>query len=111
MRIKREQLVLTNASLVWFGGTRVYPLSVVTLPVIVGDYIQQITKDVTFLIVNYLSTYNTILGQSTLNSWGPSGSTRVLYSKARNGQPFTNHEHRRTMDGCRAYRGIGRDTP
>ena len=85
MRIKREQLVLTNASLVWFGGTRVYPLSVVTLPVIVGDYIQQITKDVTFLIVNYLSAYNTILGQSTLNSWGPSGSTRVLHSNVGDG--------------------------
>jgi len=39
MRIEREQLVLTNASLVGFGGTRVLPLGVVTLPVTIGDYL------------------------------------------------------------------------
>ena len=33
MRIEREQLVPTNAPLVGFGGTRVYPLGAVTLPV------------------------------------------------------------------------------
>ena len=38
IRIEREQLVPTNALLVGFGGTRVYPLGVVTLPVTVGDY-------------------------------------------------------------------------
>ena len=38
MRIEREQLIPMNASLVGFGGTRVYPLGVVTLPVPVGDY-------------------------------------------------------------------------
>ena len=41
-----------NASLVRFRGTRVYPLDVVTMPVTVGDYPQQITKDVTFLVVD-----------------------------------------------------------
>ena len=46
MRIEREQLVPTNALLVGFGGTRVYPLGVVTLLMTVGDYPQQITKDV-----------------------------------------------------------------
>jgi len=43
---------LTNALLVGFRGTRVYPLSVVTLLMIVGNYPQQITKDVTFLVVD-----------------------------------------------------------
>ncbi|XP_075649911.1 uncharacterized protein LOC142620428 [Castanea sativa] len=38
MRIDRELLVPTNAPLVDFGGTRVFPLGAVTLPVMVGDY-------------------------------------------------------------------------
>ena len=46
-----------------------YPLGAATLSVIVGDYLQQIMKDVTFLVVNYSSTYSTILGHPTLNSW------------------------------------------
>ena len=61
MRIDREQLVPTNAPLVGFGGTRVFPLGVITLSVTVGNYPQQITKDVTFLMVDYSSTYNVIL--------------------------------------------------
>ena len=35
----------------------------------VGDYPQQINKDITFLVIDYLSTYNAILGRPTLNSW------------------------------------------
>ena len=68
MRIDRERLVPTNALLVGFKGIRVYPFGAVTLPITVGDYPQQITKDVTFLVVDYSSTYNAILGQPTLNS-------------------------------------------
>ena len=37
MRINRERLVLTNAPLVGFGGTRVFPLGVVLLSVTVCD--------------------------------------------------------------------------
>ena len=39
MRINRERLVPTNTPLVGFGGTMVNPLGVVTLPVMVGDYL------------------------------------------------------------------------
>ena len=81
MRIERERLVLTNASLVGFGGTRVLPLDVVTLPVTVGDYLQQITKNVTFLVVNCSSAYNSILGRPTLNSWKAVTSTYYLMIK------------------------------
>ena len=38
MRIEKEQLIPTYAPLVGFGGTSVYPLEVVTLPVTIGDY-------------------------------------------------------------------------
>ena len=40
MRIERERLIPTNAPLVGFGGTMVYPLGAVTLPVTVRDYPQ-----------------------------------------------------------------------
>ena len=62
MRIDRERLIPTNAPLVDFGGTRVLPLGAITLSVVVGDYPQQITKDVTFLVVDCSSAYNAILG-------------------------------------------------
>ena len=38
MRIDKERLVPTNALLVRFGGTKVYPLDAVMLPVTIGDY-------------------------------------------------------------------------
>ena len=61
MGIDRERLIPTNAPLVDFGGTRVFPLGTVTLSIVVGNYPQQITKDVTFLVVDCLSTCNAIL--------------------------------------------------
>ena len=60
--IGRERLIPTNAPLVDFGRTRVLPLGAITLSVVVGDYPQQITKDVTFLVVDCSSAYNAILG-------------------------------------------------
>ena len=62
-------MIPISASLVGFRGTRVYPLGAATLLVTVEDYPQQITKDVTFLVVDYSSAYNAILGCPTLNSW------------------------------------------
>ena len=81
MRIDREQLVPINAPFVGFGGTRVFPIGVVTLSVMVGDYPQQITKDVTFLVVDCSSAYNTILRRPTLNSWKAVTSTYHLMIK------------------------------
>ena len=62
MQINKEHLVPTNAPLVGFGGTKVYPLDAVTLLVTVGDYPQKIIKDVTFLVIDCSSTYNAIIG-------------------------------------------------
>ena len=81
MRINREQLVLVNAPQVGFGRMRMFPIGAVTLTVTVGDYPQQITKEVTFLVVDCLSAYNTILGQPTLNSWKAVTSTYHLMIK------------------------------
>ena len=81
MGIDRTRLIPTNAPLVGFGGTRVFSLGAVTLSITVGDYPQQITKDVTFLVVDYSSTYNGILGRPTLNSWKAATSTYYLMIK------------------------------
>ena len=125
MQINKEHLVPTNAPFVGFGGTKVYPLGAVTLPVTVGDYPQQIIKDITFLVVDYSSAYNAILGRPTLNSWKAitstyhlmikfptdyavgeqrksGGSTRMLYCHFRDGRSPINNMHRRTMNGSRA---------
>ena len=39
-----------------------FPIGAITLIVTVGDYPQQITKEVIFLVVDCLSAYNAILG-------------------------------------------------
>ena len=46
-----------------------------------GDYPQQITKDITFLVVDCSSAYNGILGRLTLNSWKVATSTYHLMIK------------------------------
>ena len=45
--IDRARLIPMNAPLVSFEVTRVFPLGAVTLSMTVGDYPQQITRDVT----------------------------------------------------------------
>ena len=74
-------MIPTNALLVGFGGIRVFPLGAVTLSVTAGDYPQQITKDITFLVVDCSSAYNGILGRLTLNSWKVATSTYHLMIK------------------------------
>ena len=58
-----------------------HPLGAITLPITVGDYLQQITKNVTFLVVDCSSAYNGILSRPTLNSWKAITSTYHLMIK------------------------------
>ena len=81
MGINRERLIPTNAPFDGFKGTRVLPLGAIALSVMVGNYPQQIAKDVTFLVVNFSSAYNAILGRPTLNSWKAVTSTYRLMIK------------------------------
>ena len=57
------------------------PLGAVTLFVMVGDYPQQITKNITFLVVDCSFAYNAILGRPALNSWKVVTSTYHLMIK------------------------------
>ena len=68
MRIDKERLTPTNAPLMGFGGTKVFPLGAITLSVMAGEYPQQIIREVTFLVVDCSFAYNAILGRPTLNS-------------------------------------------
>ena len=79
--MNRARLTPTHAPLVDFGGTRILPLGAITLSVTVGDYPQQITQDVTFLVVDCSSAYNGIIGRPTLNSWKAATSTYHLMIK------------------------------
>ena len=50
-----------------FSGDRVHPKGIVMLPVTVGSYPQQLTRQLDFLVVDFLSSYNVIIGRPTLN--------------------------------------------
>ena len=62
MRLGRYQLRLVNTPLVGFGRTKVQLVGTITLPIVGGAYPQQIAKEVNFLIVDCLSSYNSIIG-------------------------------------------------
>ena len=53
----------------------------VTLLVTIGTYPQQITEDVTFLVVDCSSAYNVIIGRLTFNVWRAATSTHHLLLK------------------------------
>ena len=51
------------------------------MPVVIEAYLQQITKNVNFLVVDCSSSYNAIIGRPTLNSWKAVTSTYHLLVK------------------------------
>ena len=74
-------MIPANTPFIGFGGTKVHPLRTVTLSITIRDYPQQITKDVTFLVINCSFVYNAILGRPTLNLWKAVTSTYHLMIK------------------------------
>ena len=70
-----------NSPIVGFGGIKVQPVDTISLPVVVGAYPQQITKNVNFLVIDCSSSYNAIIGKLTLNSWKAVTSTYHLSVK------------------------------
>ena len=66
MRLGWDQLRPVCSPLIGFGGMKVQPVGTIMLPVVVGAYSQQVTKDVSFLVVDCLSSYNAIIRRPTL---------------------------------------------
>ena len=78
MRLGRNQFRPVCSPLIGFGRMKVQPVGTITLPVVVGSYPQQITREVNFLMVDCSSSYNAIIGRPTLNSWKAITSTYHL---------------------------------
>ena len=57
------------------------PVGTISLPVVVGAYPQQVTRNVNFLVVDCSSSYNAIIGRPTPNSWKTITSTYHLSVK------------------------------
>ena len=81
MNLGRDQLRPVYSPLVGFGGMKVQPVGTITLPVVVGAYPQQVTRNVNFLAVDCSSSYNAIIGRPTLNNWKAVTSTYHLSVK------------------------------
>ena len=81
MRLGRDQLRPVCSPLIGFGGMKVQPVGTIPLPVVVGSYPQQITREVNFLVVDCSSSYNAIIGRPTLNNWKAITSTYHLLVK------------------------------
>ena len=64
-----------------FSGDRVYPKGIVTLTITVGTYPMQLTRQLDFLVVDFPSSYNVIIGRSILNKWKTATSTYCLKVK------------------------------
>ena len=61
MRIDRGWLIPSDAFLMGFDEMKVMPVEFVMLSVIISTYPQQITRDVTFLVMDCSSAYNAII--------------------------------------------------
>ena len=82
MRINKEILRRpVSVLLIRFGGMKVLPVGIISLPVMVGSYPWQINKEVNFLVVDCSSSYNAIIGWLTLNNWRAATSTYHLSVK------------------------------
>ena len=81
MKLGQDQLHPVHSPLVGFGGMKVQLVGTITLPVVVGAHPQQVTRNVNFLVVDYSSSYNAIIGRPTLNSWKAVTSTYHLSVK------------------------------
>ena len=70
-----------NTPLVGFGNTKVFPVGTITSPITIGTYLQQLTKEVHFLIIDCSLAYNAIIRRPTLNAWQEATSTYHLLVK------------------------------
>ena len=72
---------LFESPFISFSGDRVYPKGIVTLTVTTGAQLGQLTCQLDFLVVDWLSSYNVIIGRPTFNRWKAATSTYCLKVK------------------------------
>ena len=81
MRIDKERLLPLDTLLVRFGSTKVFLVRIIILLVTIGTYPQQLTKKISFLVIDCSSAYNAIIGRPTHNAWRAAMSTYHLLVK------------------------------
>ena len=81
LKVSLERLHPFDSPFVSFSGDKVYPKSIVTLTVTVEVYPKQLTCQLDFIVVDYPSSYNVIIGRLTLNDWKAAISTYCLKVK------------------------------
>ena len=81
MKLNKKRIRPFTSPLVSFIGDRIVARGIVTLIVIAGTYLAQVIKEIDFLIIDYPSTYDIILGRPTLNRLKVAMSTYYLKVK------------------------------
>ena len=81
LKLDPKRLCPFESPLISFSGDRVYPKGKVTLTITVGTHPRQLTRQLDFLVVDYPSSYNVIIGRLTLNRWKAATSTYWLKVK------------------------------
>ena len=81
LKLDPKRLRLFESPLVSFSRDRVYPRGIVTLTITVGTQPRQLSRQLDFLVVDCLSSYNVIIGRPTLNRWKAATSTYCLKVK------------------------------
>ena len=81
LKLDLKRLLPFESPLVSFNGDKVYLRGIVTLTVTVGTQPRQLTRQLDFLVVDCLSSYNVIIGRPTLNRWKATTSTYYLKVK------------------------------
>ena len=78
LNLGRQKIQPIRSPLIGFAGEKVYPLGSITLPITVGATPRSSTVMVNFLIIDYPSAYNIILGRPALNTLRVVPSTNHL---------------------------------
>ena len=81
MKSDPKRLKPFKSPLFSFIGDHVYPKGIISLQITARTHLAQITREVDFLIVDFPSSYNVILGRPTLNRLKVVTSTYCLKIK------------------------------
>ena len=81
LKLDPRRLRPFDSPLVSLSRDRVYPRGIVTLTVTVGTYPVYLTRQLGFLVVDFPSSYNVIIGRPMLNKWKAATSTYCLKVK------------------------------